>query len=110
MMKFNDFRSKKSIERGIPWCYETDLYSLAGTIHVLLFNKYMKKTVIKNVNIMPSTDFPRYLAKEWSSIFLSLLNTTGSTVHEPNNQPLARTMRLLQSMKIAESVKFTDIL
>ena len=98
------------MKRGMPWCYETDLYSLAGTIHVLLFNKYMKKTSLKNDNIMPAESFPRYLAKEWSSIFLTLLNTTGSTVDSPNCQPLARTMRLLQSMKIAESIKFTDIL
>ena len=98
------------MKKGMPWCYETDLYGLAGCIHVLLFNKYMKKTAVKSDNIMPSTDFPRYLPKEWSNIFLTLLNTGGSCVGEPNMHPLMRTLRLLQGMKVAESVKFSDIL
>lgn len=30
------------MREGKPWTYQTDLYCLAGTIHVILMGSYMK--------------------------------------------------------------------
>lgn len=72
-IKTEDFICTEMID-GRPWTYQTDLYCLAGTLHVLLFGYYMKTgNKLGKINIL--TKFPRYLHKTvWERIFISLLN------------------------------------
>lgn len=57
-----------------PWTYQTDLFGLAGTVHVLLFGKYMEvEKKIGNWDI--KSRYPRYFKKElWTTFFDQLLN------------------------------------
>ena len=91
-----------------PWCYEIDLYALAGTIHVLVFNDYMKtKKVLGKVK--PVKSFPRYMQKEWSELFAVLLNSTGSTSSQPNLEVFQKCFTLLEKIEIVD-VKFQKFL
>ncbi|XP_055383397.1 uncharacterized protein LOC129613385 [Condylostylus longicornis] len=70
----DDFKCIEMRE-GRPWTYQTDLYGVAGIIHVLLYGKYMD--VHKNLCGIwaPKQRFPRYLKKDiWGPIFQNLLN------------------------------------
>lgn len=57
-----------------PWTYQTDLFGIAGTSHVMLFGKYMevdKKLLTWNIKAR----FARYFNKTlWESYFSALLN------------------------------------
>ncbi|KAL4716638.1 hypothetical protein ACJJTC_008273 [Scirpophaga incertulas] len=59
-----------------PWTYQTDLYCLAGTIHVILMGSYMK--VVNRLgqwNI--DKKLPRYMKVSlWDKIFTTLLNVS----------------------------------
>lgn len=57
-----------------PWTYQTDLFGIAGTAHVLLFGKYMK--VYKKLGRWEiTTRFPRYFKEAiWIEFFSTLLN------------------------------------
>lgn len=70
-----------------PWTYQTDLFGLAGTVHVMLFGSYMevkKKAIGWNI----TTRFPRYLNKIlWEQFFTALLNVENSRLM-PNLQAL----------------------
>lgn len=72
---------------GLPWTYQTDLYCVAGTIHTLLFGKYM--SVQKGVaGYSIAEKLPRYLQKPiWDEIFSRLLNVD-SCRSMPNLQQL----------------------
>ncbi|CAG9858282.1 unnamed protein product [Phyllotreta striolata] len=57
-----------------PWNYHTDLFCIAATAHVLLFDNYIK---LKNEDGIWSISqrFPRYLKVDlWNMFFSSLLN------------------------------------
>ncbi|XP_068631003.1 uncharacterized protein BubR1 isoform X2 [Battus philenor] len=70
------------MREGKPWTYQTDLYCLAGTIHVILMGSYMK--VVSRLgqwNI--DKKLPRYMKVSlWDKIFTTLLN-----VQDCNNLP-----------------------
>lgn len=83
------------MREGKPWTYQTDLFGLAGTSHVMLFGKYMQvEKRIVNWNI--TTHFPRYFNKiVWDHFFTTLLNI-----------PDCDSMPNLQDLK----VKFLEVL
>lgn len=67
-----------------PWTHQIDLYGLAGTVHVMLFGKYMETMPVRaSGNSHDSTkrtyrireSFKRYWDRElWSDVFDLLLN------------------------------------
>ncbi|XP_032512468.2 mitotic checkpoint serine/threonine-protein kinase BUB1 beta-like [Danaus plexippus] len=70
------------MREGKPWTYQTDLYCLAGTIHVILMGSYMKvANRLGQWNI--DKKLPRYMKNSlWDKIFTTLLN-----VPDCNNIP-----------------------
>jgi checkpoint serine/threonine-protein kinase len=72
---------------GKPWTYQSDLFGIAGTVHVMLFGRYME--VVKNLltwNI--KTRLPRYFNKPlWEQFFNTLLNIPNCDMM-PNLQQL----------------------
>lgn len=74
-----------------PWTYQTDLFGLAGTVHVMLFGKYMeveKKMLTWSIK----SRFPRYFSKFiWEQFFHTLLNVS-SCNSMPNLQALKDTI------------------
>lgn len=70
------------MREGKPWTYQTDLYCLAGTIHVILMGSYMKvANRLGQWNI--DKKLPRYMKVTlWDKIFTTLLN-----VPDCNNLP-----------------------
>lgn len=62
------------MQEGKPWTFQTDLFGIAGTAHVLLFGKYME--VEKGVlSWAIKSRFPRYFNKFlWEQFFNALLN------------------------------------
>ncbi|CAH2105562.1 unnamed protein product [Euphydryas editha] len=70
------------MREGKPWTYQTDLYCLAGTIHVILMGSYMKvANRLGQWNI--DKKLPRYMKNGlWDKIFTTLLN-----VPDCNNIP-----------------------
>ncbi|CRK98523.1 CLUMA_CG011876, isoform A [Clunio marinus] len=71
-----------------PWTYQTDLFGIAGTAHVMLFGKYME---VEKKGIMWSikSKFPRYFVSKflWEQLFGMLLNVS-SCKSMPNLQEL----------------------
>ncbi|XP_028175432.1 uncharacterized protein LOC114363807 [Ostrinia furnacalis] len=70
------------MREGKPWTYQTDLYCLAGTIHVILMGSYMKvANRLGQWNI--DKKLPRYMKVGlWDKVFTTLLN-----VPDCNNIP-----------------------
>ncbi|XP_053603398.1 uncharacterized protein LOC128671163 isoform X2 [Plodia interpunctella] len=70
------------MREGKPWTYQTDLYCLAGTIHVILMGSYMKvANRLGQWNI--DKKLPRYMKVGlWDKVFTTLLN-----VPDCNNLP-----------------------
>ncbi|XP_026471510.1 uncharacterized protein LOC113375772 isoform X2 [Ctenocephalides felis] len=65
------------MKTGRPWTYQTDLFCLAGTVHVCLFGKYMKlrNDSAKCGDRFIDTTLPRYFQKHiWTDFFRTLLN------------------------------------
>ncbi|CAG9838124.1 unnamed protein product [Diabrotica balteata] len=59
---------------GRPWNYHTDLFCVAATAHVLLFDTYIKLQKRDNIWSIQHR-FPRYLKVDlWNMFFSSLLN------------------------------------
>jgi len=79
------------MQENKPWTYQTDLFCLAGTVHVLLFGKYMeveKKMLTWNIK----SRFPRYFNKFiWEPFFNTLLNVPNCD-SMPNLQALKDTI------------------
>lgn len=92
-----------------PYCYEIDLYALAGTIHVLIFNEYMTTKKVLN-QVKPVKNFPRYLSKEWSEIFKLLLNSKNSDSKTPNLAIFGKILALLEKIDTVEGIKFSKFL
>lgn len=77
------------MQENKPWTYQTDLFGLAGTSHVMLFGRYMevqKKTLTWCIN----SRMPRYFDKLlWDDFFNQLLNIQGCDASQmPNLQLL----------------------
>ncbi|KAB0797214.1 hypothetical protein PPYR_08208 [Photinus pyralis] len=62
------------MQDGRPWSYHTDLFCVAATVHVLLFDKYMQ--LQKNGAHWSITQrFSRYMRQDlWNEFFSRLLN------------------------------------
>ncbi|XP_055917822.1 uncharacterized protein LOC129950058 [Eupeodes corollae] len=62
------------MQEGRPWSYETDLFCVAGTVHVMLFGEYMQ--IAKKFETWDiKQKLPRYLKKHvWTDFFGSMLN------------------------------------
>ncbi|XP_076269939.1 mitotic checkpoint serine/threonine-protein kinase BUB1 beta-like isoform X4 [Rhynchophorus ferrugineus] len=62
------------VRDGRPWSYHTDLFCVAASAHVLLFQEYIQLKKISNVwSIMKH--FPRYTKIDlWNMFFSTLLN------------------------------------
>lgn len=70
-----------------PWTYQTDLFGLAGTTHVMLFGKYMEVQK-RMLSWSIKQRMPRYFNKHlWDQFFHSLLNVPGCDL-QPNLQAL----------------------
>lgn len=75
-----------------PWTFQTDLFGICGTAHVLLFGKYME--VEKKIgNWQITTKFPRYFQKQmWDIFFNTLLNVPSDCKTFPNLQGLKQSL------------------
>lgn len=73
IVKTDNFTCCEMLDKK-PWTYQTDLFGIAGTAHVMLFGKYME--VSKRLNEWKiNTSFPRYFNKTlWDQFFGTLLN------------------------------------
>uniref|UniRef100_A0A182F9E2 Protein kinase domain-containing protein n=1 Tax=Anopheles albimanus TaxID=7167 RepID=A0A182F9E2_ANOAL len=61
------------MQEGRPWSFQTDLFCVAGTIHVMLFGEYMQ--LVKKYDWDIKQKLPRYLKKHvWTEVFQKLLN------------------------------------
>ena len=60
------FRSVGAVS-GRGWCYDADLYGVAGIIHLLLFGKYMETEKGENGEVCTSK-FARY-QQHWKEVF-----------------------------------------
>lgn len=70
-----------------PWTFQSDLFGIAGTSHVMLFGKYMEVEK-KVLTWVPKTRMPRYFNKIlWDNFFSTLLNID-SCDSRPNLQAL----------------------
>lgn len=76
------------MQEGRPWSYQTDLFCIAATIHVMLFGEYMQ--VNKKFGQWEiKQKFPRYLNKTlWTDVFSKLLN-----IKDIHNLPKLRNMK-----------------
>lgn len=73
VIKTDNFTCCEMLEKK-PWTYQTDLFGLCGTVHVILFGKYMEVEKKLN-NWQIKTRFPRYFQKYlWDIFFNTLLN------------------------------------
>ncbi|KXJ82894.1 hypothetical protein RP20_CCG010316 [Aedes albopictus] len=63
------------MQEGRPWSFQTDLFCVAGTIHVMLFGEYMQLTKKYDSDWDIKQKLPRYLKKHvWTEVFQKLLN------------------------------------
>lgn len=87
---------------NLPWTYQTDLYCVAGTIHTMLFGKYM--SVEKGMSGYSITGkFPRYMQKViWDEIFSRLLN-----VDDCKAMPNLQQLKLLLKEYISDNESIT---
>lgn len=70
-----------------PWTYQTDLFGLAGSAHVMLFGKYMEVEK-RGLTWHIKSHYPRYLNKfVWEEFFNTMLNVRGCDAL-PNLQAL----------------------
>lgn len=62
------------MQEGRSWSYETDLFCIAGTVHVMLFGEYMQ--LQKRADTWDiKQKLPRYLKKHvWTQFFGDILN------------------------------------
>lgn len=72
------------MQEGRPWSFQTDLFCVAGTIHVMLFGEYMQLTKKYDSDWDIKQKLPRYLKKHvWTEVFQKLLNIKDID-HMPN--------------------------
>ncbi|CAD6998797.1 unnamed protein product [Ceratitis capitata] len=72
------------MQEGRPWSYETDLFCIAGTVHVMLLGEYMqlqKRTGVWDIK----QKLPRYLKKHvWTKFFNDMLNINSTDLPDLN--------------------------
>ncbi|PLB55421.1 putative checkpoint protein kinase [Aspergillus steynii IBT 23096] len=94
------------IREGRPWTHQIDLYGVAGTVHVMLFGKYLESTLgRKSDGAAPAAGAKTYRIREslkrywereiWNDVFDLLLNpgserwTQMETNSDPINAPIS---------------------
>ncbi|KAJ5908865.1 hypothetical protein N7495_001547 [Penicillium taxi] len=89
-----------------PWTHQIDLYGIAGTIHVLLFGKYIESTPVPGVKhtYRIRESLKRYWDRElWSEVFDLLLNPGAERWVQMEStdpdQPYTASLPVLQSMR-----------
>ncbi|XP_059620134.1 uncharacterized protein LOC132264084 [Phlebotomus argentipes] len=112
VVKTEGFTCTEMLENR-PWTYQTDLFGVAATIHVLLFGKYMN--VSKSYNGWTMTHkLPRYFQKAmWERIFSMLLN-----IRDCQSMPNLQDMKLMLKKELAmkesavrdQIIKFNSVL
>lgn len=90
-----------------PWIFQPDLYCLAGTIHSVLFGKYMQVEE-KGLAYEITTKIPRYFNKTvWNSFFDKLINVNEQSL--PNLQEIRKSLcdavEEIKQDKLEERVK-----
>lgn len=79
------------MQEGRPWSFQTDLFCVAGTIHVMLFGEYMQLTKKYDSDWDIKQKLPRYLKKHvWTEVFQKLLN-----IKDINHMPKLSTLKEL---------------
>ncbi|KAH8281982.1 hypothetical protein KR054_004566 [Drosophila jambulina] len=77
------------MQEGRSWSYETDLFCIAATVHVMLFGEYMQP-LKRGSNWEIRQKLPRYLKKHvWTKFFGDLLNM------QADKLPALQEMRLI---------------
>ncbi|KAH8341579.1 hypothetical protein KR059_010461 [Drosophila kikkawai] len=77
------------MQEGRSWSYETDLFCIAATVHVMLFGEYMQP-LKRGANWEIRQKLPRYLKKHvWTKFFGDLLNM------QADKLPALQEMRLI---------------
>ncbi|KAL8619174.1 hypothetical protein ACOMHN_049956 [Nucella lapillus] len=71
-----------------PWTYQTDMFGLAGTIHVLVFGQYMKVYSSQRQWHMTSSFQRKWKVDLWKKLFHQLLN-----IADCSQQPDLRSLR-----------------
>lgn len=76
---------------GRTWSYETDLFCIAGTVHVMLFGEYMQLQKRGNAWDIKQK-LPRYLKKQiWTQFFGQLLNIKANGERMPDLSEMRQT-------------------
>nr|XP_014098767.2 probable inactive serine/threonine-protein kinase bub1 [Bactrocera oleae] len=72
------------MQEGRPWSYETDLFCIAGTVHVMLLGEYMQ--LQKRAGTWDiKQKLPRYLKKHvWTKFFNDMLNIKSTNLPDLN--------------------------
>uniref|UniRef100_A0A1A9WUV0 Protein kinase domain-containing protein n=1 Tax=Glossina brevipalpis TaxID=37001 RepID=A0A1A9WUV0_9MUSC len=72
------------MQEGRSWSYETDLFCIAGTVHVMLFGEYMQ--LQKRAGLWDiKQKLPRYLKKHvWTQFFGDILNIKANQLPDLN--------------------------
>uniref|UniRef100_A0A0A1XEG1 Mitotic checkpoint serine/threonine-protein kinase BUB1 n=1 Tax=Zeugodacus cucurbitae TaxID=28588 RepID=A0A0A1XEG1_ZEUCU len=72
------------MQEGRPWSYETDLFCIAGTVHVMLLGEYMQ--LQKRAGTWDiKQKLPRYLKKHvWTKFFNDMLNIKSTKLPDLN--------------------------
>uniref|UniRef100_A0A0K8W7L0 Mitotic checkpoint serine/threonine-protein kinase BUB1 n=1 Tax=Bactrocera latifrons TaxID=174628 RepID=A0A0K8W7L0_BACLA len=72
------------MQEGRPWAYETDLFCIAGTVHVMLLGEYMQ--LQKRAGTWDiKQKLPRYLKKHvWTKFFNDMLNIKSTNLPDLN--------------------------
>jgi len=84
------FRSTKMAEGG-KWCFDVDLYGVAGVIHLLLFGKYMETTKKEGEKEMCVSKFARY-QQHWQEVFEKLLGFEDEGKHHRDGEACANVL------------------
>ncbi|KAL7035447.1 hypothetical protein ACKWTF_008376 [Chironomus riparius] len=87
------------------WSYQTDLFCIAGTIHVMLFGEYMQ--VNKKFGVWDiKQKFPRYLNKTlWTDVFSKLLNIKDSKSLPSLKQLKANVDREINENELSRNIR-----
>jgi checkpoint serine/threonine-protein kinase len=98
--KTDGFTCTEMLEKK-PWTFQTDLFGVAGSTHVMLFGKYMeveKKILGWNIK----TRLPRYFNRSvWENFFNTLLN-----IRDCREMPNLQALRYSLDETIAAKEKY----
>ncbi|KAK0046167.1 checkpoint serine/threonine-protein kinase BUB1-like isoform X1 [Biomphalaria pfeifferi] len=88
-----------------PWTYQTDLFGLAGTIHVVLFGSYMNVYQEHGVWKMTGNFVRKWNVPLWKNLFYTLLNIP-SCHQQPDLAELRKPFEEYSVSKIGQYTKW----